>query len=87
VKDRLIDQKVNEYSRGKSYGDLKRIRSRAQNDFPGSFSFKYIYQEKDLDQILENVKTLSEIEVTTEVGIPDEPVFRHFSSIAKNLNT
>jgi len=83
VKDRLIDQKVNEYSRGKSSGDLKRIRSRAQNDFPGSFSFKHIYQEKDLDQILENVKTLSEIEVTTELGIPDEPVFRHFSSIAK----
>ena len=83
VKDRFIDQKVNEYSRGKSSGDLKRIRSRVQNDFPGSFSFKHIYQEKDLDQILENVKTLSEIEVTTELGIPDEPVFRHFGSIAK----
>jgi hypothetical protein len=83
VKDRLVDQKVNEYSRGKSSGDLKRIKSRAQGDFPGSFSFKYIYQEKDLDQILENVKTLSEIEVTTELGIPDEPVFRHLGSVAK----
>lgn len=83
VKDRFIDQKVNEYSRGRSAGDLKRLKSRAQGDFTGSFSFKYIYQEKDLDQILENVKTLSEIEVTTELGIPDEPVFRHLGSVAK----
>ncbi|MCA2019090.1 hypothetical protein LDJ79_23480 [Vibrio tritonius] len=83
VKDRMIEQKVDEYSRGRSRGDIRRIKSRAQREVGGSFSFKYIYQEKDLDQILENVKTLSEVEVITELGVPNEPLFRHIGSMAK----
>ncbi|MFQ1970942.1 hypothetical protein [Aeromonas veronii] len=83
VKDRLIDQRIDEYSRGRSRGDIKRIKQRAQGELGGTFSFKYIYQEKDLGQILENVKTLSEVEVITELGIPEEPVFRHLGAVTK----
>ncbi|MBY7899344.1 hypothetical protein KW507_02045 [Vibrio fluvialis] len=83
VKDRIVDQKVEEYSRGRSRGSIKTIKNRAQRELGGSFSFKYIYQEKDLDQILDNVKTLSEIEVITELGVPNEPLFRHIGSMAK----
>lgn len=83
VKNRLVSQKVDEYSRGGSRGDISKIKSRVQGELGGSFSFKYIYQEKDLDQILDNVKSLSEVEVITELGVPDEPIFRHIGSIAK----
>jgi hypothetical protein len=83
VKNRLIDQKINELSGWGSRGDTKRIRSRAQDEYSGSFSFKHIYQEKDLNQVLDNLKNLSEIEVTTELGIPNEPVFRHLGATAK----
>ncbi|WP_133151431.1 hypothetical protein, partial [Vibrio lentus] len=81
VKDRLVNQRVDEYSRGRSRGDIKRIKYRAQAEFGGSFSFKYIYQEKDLTQILDNLKTLSEVEVITELGIPEEPIFRHLGTV------
>lgn len=83
VKDRLVNQRVDEYSRGRSRGDIKRIKHRVQADFGGSFSFKHIYQEKDLNQILDNLKSLSEVEVITELGIPEEPVFRHLGAITK----
>ncbi|EGQ8412013.1 MULTISPECIES: hypothetical protein [Vibrio] len=83
VKDRLINQRVDEYSRGRSRGDIRRIKRRAQGEFGGTFSFKYIYQEKDLNQILDNLKSLSEVEVITELGIPDEPVFRHLGALTK----
>ena len=83
VKERLVNQRVDEYSRNRSRGDIKRIKHRAQTEFAGSFSFKYIYQEKDLSQILDNLKSLSEVEVITELGIPEEPVFRHLGSVTK----
>ncbi len=83
VKERMVKQRVDEYSRNRSLGDLNRIRHRAQAEFSGSFSFKYIYQEKDLSQILDNLKSLSEVEVITELGIPEEPVFRHLGAVTK----
>jgi hypothetical protein len=33
-----------------------------------------IYQQKDLDQILGNMKSLSEAEISTDLGIPDKPI-------------
>lgn len=83
VKDRLIEQRVDEYSRGRTFGDIKKIRNRVLGEFLGLFSFKYIYQEKDLNQILDNLKSLTEVEVITELGIPDEPVFRHLGALTK----
>ena len=83
IKQRLIDQRIDELSDFGRKGNTKIIRSRAQNEFHGSLTFKYIYQEKDLDQILSKLKNLSEVEVTTSLGVPQEPIFRHLGTMTK----
>jgi hypothetical protein len=83
VKKRLTEERINSLTESKTRGNIVSAKKEAKNTYSGSFSITHIYQTKDLDQILSELESLSELEVTTELGIPDEPLFRSLSSVTK----
>ena len=83
IKKDLIERKVNEITNYGESGDAKKALKTANNHYSGSFDFIRIFQEKDLQQIISSLKSLSEVEVITELGIPKEPMFQSLNSIVK----
>ncbi|ELB2095497.1 hypothetical protein ACWO0M_004707 [Vibrio parahaemolyticus] len=83
AKELYINQKVQERTNFGTRGSKRQSRNNAFQEMEGSFLFKYIYQENDLTEIMKNLKSISEVEVVTELNVPQESNFTSLLSASK----
>lgn len=83
AKELFISQRVEEQTNFGTRGSKRKSRNNAFQEMEGSFLFKYIYQENDLTAIMENLKSISEVEVITELNVPQESNFTSLLSASK----